>query len=65
MARRQRAWESEIASELPSRTEPPVVRERLRAVLRRAGRDQEAERVPGARDTRTRERALQVLGTAA
>lgn len=48
-----------------SRTEPPVVRERLRAVLRRAGHNQEAERVPGARDPRTRERALQVLGTAA
>lgn len=46
-----------------SRTEPPVVRERLRAVLRRAGHEQEAERVPGARDSRTRDRALRVIGT--
>ncbi len=48
-----------------SATEPPAVRERLRAVLRRAGYEQQAERVPAARDRRTRERALRVLGGAA
>ena len=49
-----------------SRTEPPVVRERLRAVLRHGGYEEQAERVPGARDPRTRARALRVLeGTAA
>jgi hypothetical protein len=47
-----------------SRTEPPVVRERLRAVLRHGGYDEQAERVPAARDPRTRTRALRVLGTA-
>jgi hypothetical protein len=48
-----------------SRTEPPVVRERLRAVLRHGGYEEHAERVPGARDPRTRARALRVLETAA
>jgi Family of unknown function (DUF6088) len=49
-----------------SRTEPPVVRERLRAVLRHGGYEEQAERVPAARDPRTRTRALRVLeGTAA
>ena len=47
-----------------SRTEPPVVRERLRAVLRHGGYEEQAERVPAARDPRTRTRALRVLGTA-
>jgi Family of unknown function (DUF6088) len=47
-----------------SRTEPPVVRERLRTVLRHGGYDEQAERVPAARDPRTRTRALRVLGTA-
>jgi hypothetical protein len=45
-----------------SRTEPPVVRERLRAVLRRGGYEEQAARVPAARDPRTRTRALRVLG---
>ncbi|HEY5342895.1 MAG TPA: DUF6088 family protein [Solirubrobacteraceae bacterium] len=45
-----------------SRTEPPVVRERLRAVLRHGGYEEQAERVPAARDPRTRARALRVLG---
>ena len=45
-----------------SRTEPPVVRERLRAVLRHGGYEEQAERVPAARDPRTRSRALRVLG---
>jgi hypothetical protein len=44
-----------------SATEPPAVRERLRAVLARAGYEQQATRVPAARDPRTRERALRVL----
>ena len=48
-----------------SRTEPPAVRERLRAVLAHAGYTREAERVPRARDHRTRARALQVLERAA
>jgi len=48
-----------------SRTEPPVVRERLRAVLRHGGYEEQAERVLAARDPRTRARALRVLGTAA
>ena len=48
-----------------SRTEPPVVRERLRAVLHHGGYEEQAERVPAARDPRTRSRALRVLGTAA
>jgi len=46
-----------------SRTEPPAVRERLRAVLRYAGYEQQGEHVPTARDPRTRERALRVLGS--
>jgi hypothetical protein len=45
-----------------SRTEPPVVRERLRAVLRHGGYEEQGERVPAARDPRTRARALRVLG---
>jgi hypothetical protein len=48
-----------------SRTEPPVVRERLRAVLRHGDYEEQAERVPAARDPRTRTRALRVLETAA
>jgi hypothetical protein len=48
-----------------SRTEPPVVRERLRAVLRHGDYEEQAERVPAARDPRTRSRALRVLETAA
>ena len=44
-----------------SRTEPPAVRERLRAVLGHAGHTAEADRVRRARDPRTRERALRVL----
>jgi hypothetical protein len=46
-----------------SRTEPPAVRERLRAVLGQAGHGAAAERVRRARDPRTRERALRVLST--
>ncbi len=42
-------------------TEPPAVRERLRAVLRYAHYEHESERVPAARDPRTRARALRVL----
>jgi Family of unknown function (DUF6088) len=45
-----------------SPTEPPVVRERLRAVLERGGWGDQAECVRRARDTRTRKRALQVIG---
>ena len=45
-----------------SRTEPPVVRERLRAVLRHGGYEEQAAKVPAARDPRTRARALRVLG---
>jgi Family of unknown function (DUF6088) len=48
-----------------SRTEPPVVRERLRAVLRHGDYEEQAERVPGARDPRTRARALRVLADTA
>jgi hypothetical protein len=48
-----------------SHTEPPAVRERLRAVLSSAHYEQESERVPPARDPRTRERALRVLGSGA
>jgi hypothetical protein len=48
-----------------SRTEPPAVRERLRVVLRHAGYEEQAARAPAARDSRTRERALRVLGPAA
>jgi hypothetical protein len=44
-----------------SRTEPPAVRERLRAVLNHAGHTAAVERVRRARDPRTRERALRVL----
>lgn len=46
-----------------SRTEPPAVRERLRAVLGHAGHPAAAERVRRARDPRTRERALRVLSS--
>jgi hypothetical protein len=45
-----------------SHTEPPVVRERLRAVLRHGGYEEYAAKVPAARDPRTRARALRVLG---
>jgi hypothetical protein len=44
-----------------STTEPPVVRERLRAVLAATGHQDEARRIPRARDPRTREKALRVL----
>jgi hypothetical protein len=44
-----------------SRTEPPVVRERLRAVLRHAGQNAAADRIRGARDPRTRAGALKVI----
>lgn len=44
-----------------STTEPPVVRERLWAVLTETGRDAEAQQIPRARDQRTREKALRVL----
>ncbi len=44
-----------------SRTEPPAVLERLRAVLGHAGHTAQADRVRRARDPRTRERALRVL----
>lgn len=47
-----------------SPTEPPVVRERLRAVLEHGGLAEIAQRVPAARDRRTRARALNVLETA-
>ncbi len=46
-----------------SDTEPPAVRERLRAVLRYGGYDEAAARVAPARDPRTRERALRVIGS--
>jgi len=46
-----------------SKTEPPAVRERLRAVLRHAGHAAAAERVRRARDPRTRDRALRVLSS--
>lgn len=46
-----------------SATEPAAVRERLREVLRSAGHERQAARVPPARDPRTRQRALRVLGT--
>ncbi len=45
-----------------SRTEPPAVRERLRAVLEHSGEHDAAQHVRRARDPRTRERALRVLG---
>jgi hypothetical protein len=44
-----------------STTEPPVVRERLRAVLAATGRQDEARQIPRARDRRTREKALKVI----
>lgn len=44
-----------------SLTEPPAVRERLRAVLSHGGFDAASSRVPAARDPRTRSRALRVL----
>ncbi len=44
-----------------SSTEPPAVRERLRAVLVQAGEAAAANRIRRARDPRTRERALRVL----
>ncbi len=47
-----------------SRTEPPGVRERLRAILIYAGHKEQADHIPAARDPRTRERALRVIGYA-
>jgi Family of unknown function (DUF6088) len=44
-----------------STTEPPVVRERLRAVLAETGHQAESQRIPRARDQRTRDKALRVL----
>lgn len=44
-----------------SATEPPVVRERLRAVLAETGHQAEATRIVRARDSRTRDKALRVL----
>lgn len=44
-----------------SDTEPPVVRERLRAVLIATGHEAEATRVKRARDPRTRDKALRAL----
>lgn len=44
-----------------SATEPPAVRERLRAVLQYAGHTHAAGRVPRARDKRTADKALRVL----
>ena len=44
-----------------STTEPPVVRERLRAVLTETGHPVEAQQISRARDQRTREKALRVL----
>lgn len=44
-----------------SRTEPPAVRERLRAILERSGEHDAAEHIRRARDPRTRQRALEVL----
>ncbi len=43
-------------------TEPPVVRERLRAVLDHGGWPAQAQKITHARDARTRERALRVIG---
>jgi hypothetical protein len=48
-----------------STTEPPAVRERLRAVLAYAGHAEEAKAIPPARDQRTRAKALRVLHGAA
>lgn len=48
-----------------SSTEPPAVRERLRALLARGGWDREAALIQRAVDVRTRERALRVMGAAA
>lgn len=47
---------------LAARTEPPAVRERLRALLERGGWHKEAALVPRAVDPRTRARALRVFG---
>ncbi len=44
-----------------SATEPPVVRERLRAVLTETGHEDEAQGIARARDQRTRDKALRVL----
>jgi hypothetical protein len=46
---------------LAAKTEPAIVRERLRAVLRAAGHDHEAAKIPRARSGQARERALSVL----
>jgi hypothetical protein len=48
---------------LASRTEPPAVRERFRALLELGGWTDEAANVPRAADGRTRERALEVMRT--
>lgn len=45
-----------------SRTEPPKVRERLRWLLERAGREDDVTRVEGARSRAGREAALAVVG---
>jgi len=50
---------------LAAKTEPAVVRERLRAVLREAGYERHAEKIPRARSDEARRRALKVLSTAA
>ena len=44
-----------------SATEPPAVRERLRAVLANTGHPHQAESIAPARDARTRAKALRVL----
>jgi hypothetical protein len=49
---------------LAAKTEPAVVRERLRAVLHAAGRDREAAKIPPARSREARQRALKVLADA-
>lgn len=48
-----------------SETEPPAVRERLRAVLAHAGHADQAASIAPARDARTRAKALRVLQSAA
>lgn len=47
-----------------SRTESPIVRERLRAVLEHGGWKREATRIAGARSEAARERALRVVAGA-
>jgi hypothetical protein len=48
---------------LAAKTEPAVVRERLRAVLQAAGHAQQADKIPRARSAEARARALKVLHT--